>query len=66
MIVFTKSDKNKPGATLRHVKMFVEGLQEYWEETPPYFVTSALTKEGRDLLLSYVGDMNQQFVLKKA
>ncbi|RYG42659.1 MAG: YihA family ribosome biogenesis GTP-binding protein [Chitinophagaceae bacterium] len=66
VIVFTKSDKNKPGATARHVKLFVEGLQQYWEETPPYFVTSALTKEGRELLLGYIGDMNQQFILKKA
>jgi GTP-binding protein len=66
VIVFTKSDKNKPGATLRHVQLFVEKLQQYWEETPPYFVTSAETKEGRELLLNYVGEMNQQFSGGKA
>lgn len=61
VIVFTKSDKNKPGATARHVKAFLDGMKEYWEALPPYFVSSALTKEGREQLLSYIGDLNKGF-----
>jgi GTP-binding protein len=61
VIVFTKSDKNKPGATARNVKAFLEGMKEYWEELPPYFVTSALSKEGREPLLNYIGSLNHGF-----
>jgi GTP-binding protein len=65
VLVFTKSDKNKPGATLRNVKAFLEGMQEQWEELPPYFVTSAISKEGRELLLKYIGDLNKGFIITK-
>ncbi|RYY60898.1 MAG: YihA family ribosome biogenesis GTP-binding protein [Chitinophagaceae bacterium] len=57
-VIFTKSDKNKPGATLRNVKAFIAALKENWEETPPFFVTSALTSEGQQLVLDYIGDLN--------
>lgn len=63
-IIFTKSDKNKPGATQRHVKSFVEELLKQWEEVPPFFVTSALTREGRELVLDYLADMNKHFVAR--
>jgi len=58
VLVFTKADKNKPGATKRNVAAFVAALADNWEEYPPYFVTSALTREGRDLLLNYIKDFN--------
>ncbi|MET0637026.1 MAG: ribosome biogenesis GTP-binding protein YihA/YsxC [Chitinophagaceae bacterium] len=63
-VIFTKSDKNKPGATLRNVKLFMAALQENWEETPPFFVTSALTSEGQDLVLNYIGEMNKDYQTK--
>ncbi len=58
VLVFTKADKNKPGATKRNVAAFLTALADNWEEYPPYFVTSALTREGRDLLLNYIRDFN--------
>ncbi len=61
VVVFTKADKNKPGATARNVKAFLDGMKENWEELPPYFVSSALTKEGREALLSYIGGLNMGF-----
>ena len=60
-IVFTKADKNKPGATVRNVKAFITALSETWEEPPPFFVTSALTNEGQDLILKYIAEMNATF-----
>lgn len=63
VIVFTKSDKNKPGATKRNVESFISALLENWEETPPYFVTSAFSKEGRKLLLDYIDGMNKSFTV---
>jgi GTP-binding protein len=61
VLVFTKSDKNKPGATKRNVGTFLDSLAENWEEPPPYFISSATTKEGRELLLGYIATLNQGF-----
>ncbi len=60
-ILFTKADKNKPGATRRNLEAFLATLKENWEETPPYFVTSSVSREGRDLVLDYIDDMNKNF-----
>lgn len=60
-VVFTKADKNKPGATKRNVQAFMNALSETWEEVPPFFVTSAETREGQDLLLGYIAELNESF-----
>ncbi len=62
VLVFTKSDKNKPGATDRNVAKFLEVLSEKWEESPPHFVTSATKKAGRKPLLDYIGGLNRSFI----
>ncbi len=59
--VFTKSDKNKPGATQRNVNAFIRSMLVTWEEPPPFFVTSALTSEGREGILDYIGDLNRSY-----
>jgi GTP-binding protein EngB required for normal cell division len=41
-IVFTKTDKNKPGATIRNVDAFLDKLKETWEAPPLFFLTSAI------------------------
>ena len=56
-IVFTKSDKNKPGATARNIRDFMSAMKENWEELPPHFVTSAINKEGRNEMLAYIGGL---------
>ncbi|HLG39044.1 MAG TPA: GTP-binding protein 8, partial [Chitinophagaceae bacterium] len=61
VIVFTKSDKNKPMATRRHVDAFLSALEKNWEQAPPHFVTSAVSKEGRKLLLDYLASLNNSF-----
>jgi GTP-binding protein len=61
VLLFTKSDKNKPGATDRNVGNFLAALAEKWEENPPYFITSALQKTGRKPLLDYIGGLNRSF-----
>ncbi len=63
VVVFTKSDKNKPGGTKRRVEMFIGKLLEEWEEAPPYFVTSAVEKSGREDLLNYLFDLNSTFTV---
>jgi GTP-binding protein len=61
VLVFTKADKNKPGATKRNVAAFISALSENWEEPPPYFITSAISKDGREALLDYIAVLNKSF-----
>ena len=58
-IVFTKADKQSRAKTQANVKTFMKKLEEQWEELPPYFVTSSETGEGRDALLGYIEEINQ-------
>ncbi len=57
-IVFTKSDKNKPGRTERHVKLFSDKLSQSWAELPPLFITSAIDRSGRGEMLAYISKIN--------
>jgi GTP-binding protein len=61
VLVFTKADKNKPGATDRNVAAFMQALAGDWEENPPYFISSAIKKTGRAQLLDYIGGLNRSF-----
>ena len=61
VLVFTKKDKNKPGATIRHTQEFLTALAENWEEPPPYYLTSATTRAGRKEILDYIGQLNKSF-----
>lgn len=61
VVVFTKTDKNKPGATVRNVEAFIKSLSENWEESPPYFITSSTKRTGRKEMLTYIGGLNSSF-----
>lgn len=56
--VFTKTDKNKPGATQRNVNAFLDRMKEEWEALPPWFLSSALTQQGREEILDFINDLN--------
>jgi GTP-binding protein len=53
-IVFTKADKEKPGAVERNVNAFCNRLLETFSELPNVFVTSAQTRLGRDRVLGFI------------
>jgi GTP-binding protein len=59
-LVFTKADKLSASAAKTKVAQYLAQMQADWEEPPPYFVTSAETKLGREELLRYIQDINQQ------
>ncbi len=61
VLVFTKADKNKPGATLRHRDEFLQALSETWEEAPPNVITSALDRRGRPEILKQIEDLNRMY-----
>lgn len=53
-LVFTKADKEKPGAVERSVEEFCEKLLEHFDDLPNLFVTSAATRLGREKVLSFI------------
>lgn len=61
-IIFTKADKLKPQAIERNVATYKEALLEWWEEIPPYFVTSAQNKTGKEELTQYIEQTNQTII----
>lgn len=62
-IVFTKTDKLGYGKMKENVNRYLEKLGEQWEELPPYFLSSAEKKTGRDEILDYIESINKS--LKK-
>jgi GTP-binding protein len=61
VLVFTKSDKNKPVVTQRNTNSFLNAMAQNWEQAPPYFITSAIKKTGREALLDYISTLNNSF-----
>lgn len=57
-IVFTKADKLPTTKIKPAVQKYMNSLTEEWEELPPYFITSATNKLGREELLNYIEDIN--------
>jgi GTP-binding protein len=59
-IIFTKADKLKPNALTRNIESYKQKMLEVWEEMPQYFITSASNSEGRDELLGFLGNLNNE------
>ncbi|MDM1043976.1 YihA family ribosome biogenesis GTP-binding protein [Myroides sp. 1354] len=59
-IIFTKADKvgktKIPQLVADYKKQLLNGI---WEEMPPYFITSSEDKTGRDEVLNYIDEINQ-------
>lgn len=58
-IIFTKADKLTSGKLKDNVNKYLRQLNEQWEELPPYFVSSAEKKTGRNEILDYVESINK-------
>jgi len=59
-IIFTKADKLKPKAIERHVQDYCQELLKSWEELPPYFVTSSSKSIGKDEVLAFIAETNEE------
>lgn len=60
-IIFTKADKLKPKAIERNVQNYLLAmLDDIWEETPNYFITSSSKGIGREEVLDYIDQINKQ------
>ena len=61
-IIFTKADKLNPKTIEKNVSSYIKGLLSgVWEEAPNYFITSSSKNMGRDELLLYIDEINEQF-----
>lgn len=58
-IVFTKTDKLKPGQLENNLSKYKERLSEEWEELPPLFLTSSTTRLGQNEVLAYIEKINK-------
>lgn len=56
-IIFTKADKLKPKEVDANIESFINELLQYWEELPPYFISSAEKKTGKEELLTYFNEV---------
>lgn len=60
-IVFTKADKIGKSKIQSNIASYTKQLlATNWAEMPHYFVTSSTENLGRDALLSYIDEINQQ------
>lgn len=59
-IVFTKADKLGPNAALKKVEDYKKVLLEDWDELPPIFVTSSEKGTGRDDILHFIEEINNE------
>lgn len=57
-IVFTKADKLGRDKLRQNTEAFLTRLREQWEELPPYFISSAETRLGREEILNYIEQIN--------
>ncbi len=65
-IVFTKTDKlglNKLNININNYKKSF--VAQGWESFPDYFITSSETQKGREDLLNYINNINQDYFKQK-
>jgi len=60
-LVFTKADKENQRVVSSNVKSFLETMRKDWQFLPQHFVTSTIKKMGRDKILNFIEEMNDEF-----
>ena len=63
-IVFTKADKLSNRKLQENMAAYKEHLAESWEELPPIFISSAEKKNGREEILNYIEEINNELKVK--
>lgn len=58
-IIFTKSDKLKPGLLDKNITDYLHILGEMWDPVPDYFITSSANRTGKEAVLAYIDHLNQ-------
>ncbi len=61
-VIFTKADKLKPNALTRNIEAYKNKMLETWLEMPEYFITSSTSNLGKDEVLGFIENINNQFI----
>ncbi len=61
-LVFTKSDKENQRTVSKNVKDFLDAMRLTWQFLPQHFVSSAVKKYGKDKILAYIAEVNEQLI----
>jgi len=59
-IIFTKADKLTKTKLPLNIEAYISEMLQYWEEMPTYFITSSSSGLGKDDVLNYIQEINQQ------
>lgn len=60
-IIFTKTDKQTRHKTTQNVLAFGKEMKKSWEDLPPFFWSSSVNKHGKEEILNYIEQINQDF-----
>lgn len=60
-IIFTKTDKNNTGKTMSNMQKMKNVLAETWEELPQMMKSSAVSGLGKEVILNFIEEINQQY-----
>ncbi len=60
-LIFTKSDKEKQRIVSKNVKDFLNTLKDIVQFLPHHFVTSSVKKSGREKILNFIAEKNEEF-----
>ena len=58
-VIFTKADKVSKSKASNNIELFNNELFKTWEELPVEFITSSKEQLGKEELLNYINDINQ-------
>ena len=61
-LIFTKSDKENQRTVSKNVKEFLQEMKKTWQFLPQHFISSAVKKSGKDKILSYIDEVNEQLL----
>lgn len=64
-MVFTKTDKLSFGELQKNLTVYKNQMLKFWEELPPIFVTSSVSKDGREDVLNNIKNINKLFLKDK-
>lgn len=56
VLVYTKTDKMKPGAVTKNIDLFKEAMSEFCDGLPRIYTSSAKSGDGRKDILQFIGE----------
>lgn len=61
VLIFTKADKQSVSKSQQQIARFKKALSAWFEEMPPYFLSSSENQTGREEVLQFINEVNQRY-----